>query len=80
MAHSRAVGAGEAGGDSVGMPCAAVAVIGWKNNPLYVRTLVDPAGVAADASTHLHYIVHAALDVIEERGERHLANVGSEMS
>ena len=52
------------------MPCVAVAVIGPLNNPLYIRTFLEHAGVAVDASTQLHYIIHAGLDIIEERGPR----------
>ena len=53
------------------MVVAAVAVIGKQNNPLYIRTFQRAANAAqpdADAATQLHYVVHAALDVIEERG------------
>lgn len=51
------------------MVVAAVAVIGKQNNPLFIRTF-EPGGGAesTDAATQLHYVVHAALDVIEERG------------
>ena len=51
------------------MPCACVAVIGKQNNPLFIRTFqADEEPEAADAATRLHYVVHAALDVVEERG------------
>jgi hypothetical protein len=52
------------------MVVAAVAVIGKQNNPLFIRTFERSAapGEGADAATQLHYVVHAALDVIEERG------------
>lgn len=51
------------------MVVAAVAVIGKQNNPLFIRTFERSASPAeADTATQLHYVVHAALDVIEERG------------
>lgn len=50
------------------MVVAAVAVIGKQNNPLFIRTFEPSGAEGADASTQLHYVVHAALDVIEERG------------
>ena len=50
------------------MPCACVAVIGKQNNPLFIRTFETSSHQEADTATELHYVVHAALDVIEERG------------
>ena len=42
---------------------------GKQNNPLFIRTFqADEEPEAADVATRLHYVVHAALDVVEERG------------
>jgi len=43
---------------------AAVAVVSRKNNPLYLKTFVK------DGALKFHFIVHSALDVVEEKGKK----------
>lgn len=47
------------------MPVSGVAVLGKDNNPLYIR--------AYGQHDHLrfHFIVHTALDFVEEKGAEH---------
>mmetsp|Transcript_10583 Transcript_10583/g.20079 ORF Transcript_10583/g.20079 Transcript_10583/m.20079 type:complete len:159 (+) Transcript_10583:96-572(+) len=42
-----------------------VAVVGPSNNPLYLQSVGSAA--ETEDTTHLHYIVHCALDVVDER-------------
>ena len=47
---------------------ACVAVIGTENDPLYFKVLSTSGFDGGEEATQLHYTVHAALDVIEDRG------------
>ena len=50
---------------ALAMPVSGVAVLGKDNNPLYIR--------AYGQHDHLrfHFIVHTALDFVEEKGAEH---------
>lgn len=45
------------------MGLACIAIVGKRNNPVYIRTL------GATSLIDFHFLVHASLDVVDERGE-----------